>query len=808
MSNTILLNSHWQFHMGELEGSDRVKKITNKAGMSGGASNLTREEGASIEQPKIFTQMTGRDDSIYEIMGVSERLTGGWIEVVLPHDWMFRQPFRDQAEKIKPTDVLESVIDNPGYFQHGVAYYRKVFDMPPAVEHSRVRLEFDGVMHNCDVWLNGHYLGGHVSGYTDFSFDITEFLDGKNALLVRTDSHGNEGWWYEGAGIYRDVRLVVHRGISLQKDGFWARIDRIADTLAEGRLVLELENATAGDTAVAITCAIHSPGGKFLCKLTAGENLRAFSQGTAELPFTIENPVLWDLNSPVLYGAKAEISTGDGLCDDAEVTFGVRRAEYAREGLFLNGRLTEIKGVCQHQDFAGVGVALTKDIMRYKVKRFKEMGANAIRSSHNPTSKDMLDICDREGMLVLNENRQFSVNREAMEGLRQLVRDSRNHPCVFMYSMENEEFITLTAQGRSLLRRMKEWVNHLDPTRPVTMAGNIAKADPEYVRIADVAGFNYDGADAAAHLKNMPRLRVMATEDSNTSSARGVYEDDPVNCWCTSYDNGQYHPDQADPETVGGAVYEGSLGKAWRHYKYEVPELGGVFIWTGIDYRGESSPWFWPSVTSQHGSMDLCGFPKDAYYYWQSVWLEKPMVHVLPHWNWPGIEGQKIVVEGYGNTEEIELFVNGNSQGLRKIRRGDVSRWVVEYQPGELKAIGYNGGAAVAVQGRKTFGEAAEVRLEPVFRGECLVLVKAAAYDAAGNFCETADTELAFEVRGGDFIGCGNGNPASHEDDAMPRRKMFNGLAIVIVKVKDQSTVILANYELDNMKKVSALSVE
>ena len=801
MSESILLNQNWQFHMGELTGSDRVKKITNKAGMSGGASNLTRKEGFTLRQSKIITQITKREDGLYDVMGISQDLIGPWQAVDLPHDWMFRQPYRNQNQEIAPTDVLEAVVDNPGYFTHGVAYYRKVFPMPERCGKRRVRLEFDGVMHNCDVWLNGHYLGGHISGYTSFSFDITEYLNEINTLLVRTDSHGNEGWWYEGAGIYRDVRLVIHSRVSLQKDGLWTRLDEVTHQLARGKLVAEIENTSFEDAEASIVFTVISPEGESLCLLSGVVAVKAFSQEMLELNFELENPRLWDLDSPVMYTARAEVTCGGMMCDTSDTAFGIRRVDYVRQGLILNDRLTEIKGVCEHQDFAGVGTALTEDIMLYKVRCFKQMGANAIRSAHHPMTRAMLDICDREGMLVLNENRHFSVNPESMEGLRQLVRDSRNHPSIFMYCLENEEFLTHTSQGKALLRRMVEWVKFLDPTRLVTMAGMIAKDDPEYVTIPEVAGFNYDGGDAAVHLKSLENLRVMATEDSNTVSARGVYEDDREKGWCSSYDSGPYTAETMDAGTFGGASSTGRLAFAWDHNRREIPELGGVFIWTGMDYRGESYPWYWPSIGSQHGAMDICGFPKDAYYHWQSVWLERPVVHVLPHWNWPGREGQLIAVETFCNCEEIELTINGVSQGTKKNRRGEIGRWYVEYQPGELRVVGYNGGKASVEHRRRTFGEVHEIRMEPLFTGERLVLIKTVAYDINGNFCETADTVMTFGIAGGEFIGCGNGDPSSHEDDAKPERKLFNGLALVIVKPCASKTALTACYNVKGREK-------
>ncbi|MDR0748818.1 MAG: DUF4982 domain-containing protein [Tannerellaceae bacterium] len=805
-----LLNAGWQFHLGELPVQEIPRKISTKAGFTGGASILTREEGIQLTPPGVFAKILGggNADFLYSFYGVVPALSEGWEKVNIPHDWMFRQEY--QAPKERPAGFSMESDANNGYLPDNVGYYRKRFAVPEA-EGKRVHLEFEGVMHDCDIWVNGHYIGNHYSGYTGFDFDVTEYLEygsDKNVVLVKTSSYGREGWWYDGAGIYRNVWLATHGTLGFKKEGIFAKVIPLADKTFDVEVISELISNYPDNKTFSLLYEIVDPEGKSLQKGTEEFTIPSFGEQPFSYLFHIDNPVLWDLDQPNLYKVNVRISCNGKNEEEMETAFGLRTIDYTREGLFLNGRWVELKGVCEHQDFAGVGIALTDDIMEYKVKRMKDMGVNAYRSSHHPATRSFLDICDREGILVLNENRNFMVNPITLEDIRDLIVSSRNHPCVFMYCLENEEMITPAKQGKALLKRIKELVKHQDPTRMITMAGMAAKEDSAYVTIPDVAGFNYDDQDAAMHVKNIPGILVMGTEDASFMSTRGVYADDPKNGWCSAYDSGSYmqammsggDDSDVDKGTLGGLTSHGSLGYAWKHNRIDVPQLGGLFLWTAFDYRGEPSPWYWPSIGSNFGAMDMCGFEKDAFYYWKSVWTDEPLAHVLPNWYFPGKEGQAIKVETYSNCEEVELFINNVSQGKKKNCKGDIGKWEVTYQPGEIKLIAYNKGIAVAESVRKTFGSPVELRLETVWQGKEMDLIKIAAYDANGLLCENCNEEVKFSITKGEFVGTGNGDPASHEADYLPQRKLFNGLAMVIIRKDEQGKAGLTAVINDRIK--------
>ncbi|MDR1161654.1 MAG: DUF4982 domain-containing protein [Tannerellaceae bacterium] len=791
------LNAGWQFHQGELPAQEIPRKLATKAGFTGGASILTRDEGVQLTSPGIFAKILGGENAafLYHFYGVVPALSEGWEDVNIPHDWMFRQEYQAPKERAVGFS-LESDAGN-GYLPDNVGYYRKRFTVPVETEGKRVFLEFEGVMHDCDIWVNGHYIGNHYSGYTGFDFDVTEYLEygsDRNVVLVKTSSYGREGWWYDGAGIYRNVWLATHGTLGFKKEGIFAKVIPAANKTFDVEVISELVNNYPDNKTFSLLYEIVDPKGKSLQKGAEEFTIPSFGEQPFSRLFHIGNPVLWDLGQPNLYKVNVQIRCDGKNEEEMETAFGLRTIDYTQKGLFLNGRWVELKGVCEHQDFAGVGIALTDDIMEYKVKRMKEMGVNAYRSSHHPATRSFLDICDREGILVLNENRNFMVNPVTLEDIRDLVVSSRNHPCVFMYCLENEEMITPSKQGKALLKRIKELVKHQDPTRMITMAGMAAKEDPAYVTIPDVAGFNYDDQDAAMHVKNIPGILVMGTEDASFMSTRGVYTDDPKNGWCSAYDSGSYmqammsggDDSDVDKGTLGGLTSHGSLEYAWKHNRIDVPQLGGLFLWTAFDYRGEPSPWYWPSIGSNFGAMDMCGFEKDAFYYWKSVWTDEPLAHVLPNWNFPGKEGQVIKVETYSNCEEVELFVNNVSQGKKKNSKGDIGKWEVTYQPGEIKLIAYNKGIAVAESVRETFGPLAGLRLETVWQGKEMVLVKVAAYDANGLLCENCNEEVKFTITKGEFVGTGNGDPASHEADFLPQRKLFNGLAMIIIRKDEQ----------------------
>lgn len=790
MQRKVKFNDKWKFYKGELEQAPCTER--SKTGACGGAANLTNAEGGCYPMPERFWSMFGAANAMQAgnaVCHMVPELTDRWENVQLPHDWHICQDFVNPQSDDDPYNLGGDCL--PG----GVGYYRKTFHIPAQAEGMRLSIEFEGVMHDAEIWMNGFKIGQHASGYSSFAVDITEYAhygdEGINVILVRTNAGYPEGWWGEGAGIYRDVWLCCVPEVHAAKDGLFAYCEELNEKNAQISISAEIENS--GSTAwngIAVL-RVYAPNGALQGEKKIASEVPAFSVKTVRTEMSLHEPELWDLEHPNLYRAQLELEKGG---DIAEEHFGVRTVEYTQNGLLLNGRAVMLKGVCVHQDFAGVGIGMTKDILHYRLQRIKDMGGNAYRSAHHTATRALLDECDKMGILVLDEIRHFDVQQESLADLDDMIRSARNHPCVFMYCLENEEFCECSPQGRRILKRLLSLGHSLDHTRSFTTATQFGRDDTEYLALTDVAGYNYDNGNAQAFLQVYPKGRVMATEDVSFLSTRGVYEDSPEHGWCDCYEGENYYyklmrRSGIDPGTMGGAVSALELTHTYTNNCVRTPQLGGMFVWTAFDYRGETFPWNWPAVVSSYGAMDLCGFEKDAYYYWRSLWTQEPMVHCLPSWDLEGMEGKSVSVELYSNCQEAELFVNGCSVGRKKHTLGKVTRWKVVYQPGTLKAVGYNNGQAVAQEIHSTPGKAAGLTLQPIYTGDENILVKVSVTDAAGILCRRACLPIAFEAKGADIVGVGNGDPACHERDDADKRTTFNGLALVILRRNDAGTI-------------------
>jgi beta-galactosidase len=461
--------------------------------------------------------------------------------------------------------------------------------------------------------------------------------------------------------------------------------------------------------------------------------------------------------------------------DECATTFGIRTIRFdADEGFFLNGKPVKIKGTCNHQDHAGVGSALPDRIQYYRIEKLKEMGVNGYRTSHNPPTPELLDACDQLGMLVMDETRTMSSNPEALSDLERMIRRDRNHPSVILWSLGNEEPEQGTERGVRIVSTMKRLVRRLDPSRPVTVAMN-----DEWGRgisaVVDVQGFNYKhGPEIDAFHRKFPKQPTFGSETGSTVSTRGIYTNDKEQGYVSAYDVN--HPEWADTAEVWWKIYT------------ERRFLAGGFVWTGFDYRGEPTPYGWPCINSHFGIMDTCGFPKDNYYYYQAWWTEKPVLHLFPHWNWPGKEGQEIDVWCHSNLEKVELFLNGDSMGVQDVPRYEHVAWKVRYKPGTLEARGYRGGQQVLVAKQETAGGAAKILLRPdrqeiLADGQDVSLVEVQVLDKEGRLVPVADNEIVFTLSGtGKVIGVGNGDPSSHEPDKAHKRRAFNGRCMVIIQ--------------------------
>jgi beta-galactosidase len=694
----------------------------------------------------------------------------GWRVVNLPHDWAVELPFDPQGD----TGHGAKRVGRP-YPESSVGWYRRSLDIPATDLGRRISVEFDGAFRDAQVFLNGHDVGRCASGYDGFRCDLTDVLNygGTNILAVRLDATLREGWFYEGAGIYRHVWLTKTGPLHIAQYGTFVTAESVSnisdDALTAGsanlKMATTLQNESAEDASFSINQAVldaerKEVGSGVIPSLTVGGgDSREF-----ELKLKIANPRLWSPEQPAMYTLVTTVQHKGEEVDRYETPFGIRTLRFDKDqGFFLNGKHVLIKGTCNHQDHAGVGVAVPDALQAFRVRRLLEMGSNALRTSHNPPAPGLLDACDRLGMLVLDENRRTGTAPQAMDGLKQLILRDRNHPSVFLWSLGNEEWvIESNIIGQRVVAAQRAVAHKLDPSRLVTdaISGGWGNGTSNSV---DVMGFNYytHGNVDDYHAKH-PDQPCIGSEEGSCTTTRGAYVRDDATAELAAY---------GDTAPSWAATHE-----HWVNFYASRPFVAGAFVWTGFDYRGETTPFGWPGISSQFGILDTCGFAKDAFYYYQSCWSDKPMVHLLPHWNWPGKEGQPIDVRSYSNCDEVELLLNGKSIGREPQPRLKQIKWTVKYAPGTLTAIAYKGGKEAArdvvqTSGGAAGGDAAGIQLIPdraAIRadGRDLSVITVRAIDDQGRPVPTAHGLVHFELNGpGKIIGVGNGDPACHEPD-------------------------------------------
>jgi beta-galactosidase len=690
-----------------------------------------------------------------------------WRGLDLPHDWAVELPFSPNAGHSHGFKAL-----GMRFPETSVAWYRKTFALPESDFGRKIWIEFDGIFRDAKIWVNGFYCGSSVGGYLGFRCDVTEFLNygGRNLVAVRVDARMEEGWFYEGAGIYRHVWLDKFQPIHADYDSLFAQTEIIGLDAASGSaerasVRAEVSVINGLDRAARIAArfkAIGPDGAVAAVAESEAASLEGGDKRAFVATLTVEKPALWSLESRALYRLEAEIFADgqsiDGAAVDAVgVAFGVREARFeADTGFWLNGKNVKLLGSNNHQDHAGVGTAIPDGLQDFRVKKLKEFGSNAYRCSHNPPTKELLDACDREGLLVIDENRLMGVTEQNLEEVRRMIERDRNHPSVILWSLGNEEWaIEGNEKGARIAKRMQEYAQRLDPTRRYTVAISGGWGWGISTTI-DVMGYNYvsHGSTDDQH-KKFPQQPGVGTEETTNQGTRGVYFDDRAHAHMAELLDG----------TSGGNA---ELG--WKHYA-ERPYLAGLFYWTGFDYRGEPVPLDWPAVLSQFGILDTCGFPKDCQWYLKSMWVKDPMVHIAPHWNWAGREGQEIPVKVYSNQEEVELFLNGVSLGKRKREPYGHLEWQVAYAPGSLRAVAGVGGKIIVQDEVQTTKEARAIRLSPDAEslranGADVAIFSVEALDEAGRHVPIAQNLVEFTLEGdGKIIGVGNGDPGSHEPD-------------------------------------------
>jgi len=748
---------NWQFHKGDI-----AIKLAARVGQGG----IT-----DFNVPVITRKDTIIDYANFESYKVLK--LADWKEVNLPHDWCVEGTFVHD-------NTIGSQPAGSGYLPVGIGFYRKEFEISETDKGGKISIEFDGVFRNSTVWVNGHLLGNHQSGYTPSNYDLTDVLrygnEGRNVILMKVDATQPEGWWYEGCGIYRHVWLVKTNKLHVARFGTYVTTPLVSDSEANVSIKTTLKNEYKTAKNTTLVSKIIDKKGIVLDTKTSTLTISPFSQTEISQDGKIMKPLLWSPETPNLYKVLTEVSENGNIVDTYETTFGVRTVEINRGGVFLNGKLYPVKGTCNHQDFAGIGVALPDKINGYKLKLLKEMGSNGYRCSHHPPTPELLDMCDSMGMLVLDENRHLSSSEENLKDWETILCRDRNHPSIFMWSMENEEAIQGTIMGARILETMVETTHKIDPTRKVTAAMNHARNDGGYAEVLDVVGYNY-GDKQLAYVKDhekYPNRVQFCTEGTSFVSTRGEYESN----WSKGYCSNSiiWQPDWGPYP-----------GEDWADIvKY--PYLGGLFVWTGFDYRGEPTPFGWPCVSSHFGFMDVCGFPKDGYYAYKAAWTNEPTVHIFPHWNWQGKEGDSIKIHCYTNCNEVELFLNGKSVGKQKAIPYKKLIWGLKYKPGKLEARGYKEGKVITKDVVETTSAPSQVALNSDVStlkadGCDVAVIKVAIEDDKGRICPTADNLVKFSIEGpGRIIGTGNGNPRRKEPDKASQRMAFNGYCLVLVQ--------------------------
>ena len=704
--------------------------------------------------------------------------------VDLPHDWAIEDGFYPEED------------GEQGYRKRGWGYYRKRFFVPSSWKGKRVELQFGGIATHSTIWINQSLFHHNYSGYNTFTVDITpELLYGSdNLIAVEVNAAVFEGWWYEGAGIYRDVKLIVSDPVHIATEaGILVKPEVKIDGWSVGGQI-ELVNDSPRDVSPTLDLDLFSPDGKKLESKRIVSNLSG--NQTLQIPFSIRitSPELWFPENPVLYRLNVTVKNQSRVLDEKSVNFGIRVIKFDfTNGFTLNGKPIKFKGVCNHQDHAGVGAAVPASIEEFRIRKLKEMGANAYRCSHNPPSENILDLCDKDGLLVIDEIRNFSSSPEAIENIRALVRRDRNHPSVIAWSIFNEEPLQGEYRGQEIARALVKAVKAEDPTRPVLAAMNGGYFSQDSARnVLDIVGFNYQYGQIDRFHAAYPSIPILLTEGASAFETRGEFATDREKFISSSYD-------------VDAASWGTTHRKDWEAVMKR-PFLAGTFVWTGFDYHGEPTPYNnkFPANSSYFGCMDLCGFPKTAFYIRQAQWLETPVLHAVPHWNHEGMEGKDIDVFCATNVEEVTFILNGKELGTFKVDPFDMLTRKVAYAPGALVLIGKKGGREVIRTQLETTGKPVALKLIPdrtefTADGYDAVPVTVCAVDAAGRVVPDANLPVEFEVSGpGRNIGVGNGDPTCILSEKADSRPLFNGYAQIIVQAnsgKTGSVVVTAKSE-------------
>jgi beta-galactosidase len=746
----LLFDFDWKFQFGN--GSDPAKDL-----------GFGNSQGDFAKTGDFGFAKAGYDDS-------------KWRKLNLPHDWAVELPF-----------VWDEELKSHGYKPLGrrypatsVGWYRREFDIPASDAGRRVAVEFDGAFRDVLVFVNGCFIGRNDNGYAPFRFDITDFLaiGKKNCIVARVDASFGDGWFYEGAGIYRHVWLTKTDALHLGPWDSFVRASDISAGSAHLSLSTRVRNEGKEAESASIFWEILDASGRVVANAEApSQQVPVDTYVTFTAASALPQPALWSVDAPNLYTAVVTVKSGDKTRDVERVTFGVRTVKFdADHGFSLNGQPLKIQGTCNHQDHAGVGAAVPDRLQYFRLGVLKEMGGNAVRTSHNMPTPEWVQGCDRMGLMMMCETRQMSSNPEGLAQLENMIKRYRNSPSIILWSIGNEEWQLQnqeSEQGAKIGATMVRRCHELDPTRVVSAAvnGDNSKGVSEAF---DIIGFNYNLKFPEDYHQKHPEKPIYGSETASTVATRGVYQTDKLRNVLSAYD-------------VNQPGWGETAEDWWTFYGTREWEAGG-FAWTGFDYRGEPTPYGWPSINSQFGIVDICGFPKDDFFYYKAWWGKQPMLHLFPHWNFEGREGDEIPVWVFSNVDEVELLVNGKSAGRQKVPHLGHAEWKVRYESGVIEAHGWKDGKLALTEKRETSGPVVSLRLSADRTtinadGEDLAMLTVDAVDSAGRAVPTADHLVNFKIAGeGALIGVGNGDPNCPESDKEPRRSLFNGLAQAILQ--------------------------
>lgn len=766
MRERLNFNKDWLFHEGD---------IFVEAPRSKGLIYAQAKTERHLIGPAAVTYPDGVDS-----YGGARATAEYWEKVALPHDYVISQT---------PNEKNNNTL---GYFEYNNAWYRKHFTLDAACEGKRVVLFFEGVAVHCTIYVNGCHMLDNRCGYTSFEVDITDVarFGQENVVAVYVNTQEHEGWWYEGAGIYRDVWLEITENVAVERDGVFVHPELTGGESWNVPVDTELRNDDYEDAAVSVETVLYTMAGQELARAKGEMTVPARDHATLRQVMTVENPALWDTESPVLHICETMVTRDGEIVDRTTCRFGFRTIRFDPDhGFFLNGRHVIIKGVCCHQDYGLTGKAVPKRVQKYRLELLREMGANGYRTAHYPHHAATMDYLDELGFLVMDETRWFETTPDGIRQLEMLIKRDRNRPGVIFWSLGNEEPMHVRPEGRRIARALKTIAKRLDPTRPVTTAQSVDPLHSTVLDVMDVMGVNYN-IEHYDKLHDMyPDRPFFSSECCATGTTRGWYLDD---CPARGYINGY--------DRRSNSWFRGRE-ETWQWFMAREYVCGG-YQWAGIEHRGETT---WPRLCSQSGAIDLYLNRKDAFWQNQSHWTDKPMVHILPHWNLSGHEGEPVRVSVYTNCDSVELFQDGRSMGVQAVEPFGHIEWRLIYNPGCVRAVGYKNGEPAAEETVETTGRAVALRLK-LERGG----VRADGQDVAIITCDCVDSEgrhvpdaaplVRFNTNGLGYVAGTGSDVSDHTPVTCPDRKMRAGLISVLVRAGEQAGTLRVYAEAEGLE--------